>query len=193
MLSIRRANPGDIAAIEGMISDFVKGHPAANHPRSSQVLREAYFGERPVAQLLLAERGGEIVGMIQWRLVHDMFWGMLGAEAEWLYVKPPRRGSGIVAALVARVCAEASNAGAQFLHGSGGEGPENLYERVAIGAVDRHCHLSGKAFQVFAKLDGLPVREIVRRLPDKELGLQSADTENKMMQHKGSARTHDEG
>ena len=105
----------------------------------------------------------------------DMFWGMFGAEAAWLYVKPNRRGSGIVAALVARVCAEASAAGAKFLQGGGGERPVNLYERVAIGQADRTCHLSGKAFQTFARLDGLPLREIVRRLPAKELGLQPAD------------------
>jgi hypothetical protein len=52
-----------------------KGHPAEFHPRSSKALREAYFGDRPVAHLLVAERGNEIVGMAQWRLVHDMFWG----------------------------------------------------------------------------------------------------------------------
>jgi predicted N-acetyltransferase YhbS len=175
MLTIRQAEPADTAEIEFMVSDFVKGHPAENHPRSVEALREAYFGEHPVAHLLVAVRDGEIVGMIQWRRIHDMFWGMFGAEAEWLYVKPPYRGSGIVAALVARVCAEASRAGAGFLHGSGGDRPEKLYERVAIGNADRHCHLSGKAFQAFARLDGLPVRDIVRGLPDRSLGLLPAD------------------
>jgi len=175
MLTIRNARTSDIADIERMISDFVKGHPAENHPRSSKALRAAYFGERPVAHLLVAERNGEIIGMAQWRLIHDMFWGMFGAEAEWLYVKPECRGSGVVAALVARLCAQASEAGAEFLHGGGGDGPSKLYERVAIGQVSRECHLSGKAFQLFARLDGLPTREIVRRLPEKELGLQPAE------------------
>jgi predicted N-acetyltransferase YhbS len=175
MLSIRRATANDTAEIERMVADFVKGHPAANHPRSSNALRVAYFSERPVAHLLIADRGGEIVGMAQWRLIFDMFWGMFGAEAGWLYVKPHCRGSGIVAALVARLCSEASAAGAEFVQGGGGDGPSRLYERVAIGQTDRACHLSGKAFQIFAKLDGLPAREIVRRLPPKELGLQPAD------------------
>jgi GNAT superfamily N-acetyltransferase len=175
MLSIRSATENDIGEIERMVADFVKGHPAEFHERSSQALRDAYFGDHPVAHLLLAERDGEIVGMGQWHLVHDMFWGMFGAEAEWLYVKPKHRGSGIVAALVARLCAEASAAGANFLKGGGGEGPSKLYERVAIGMTDRACHLSGKAFQRFAELAGLPVRDIVRRLPAKELGLQPAD------------------
>lgn len=171
MLSIRNANENDIEAIERMVDDFVKGHPAESHSRSSEVLRAAYFGDAPVAHLLVAERGGEIVGMAQWRLIHDMFWGMFGAEAGWLYVKPNHRGSGIVAALVARLCAQASQAGAKFLQGGGGEGPSKLYERVAFGHPERTCHVSAQAFQSFAKLDGLPPREIVRRLPAKELGL----------------------
>ncbi len=176
MLSVRNATTNDVAEIEEMVSDFVKGHPAENHPRSSQALRAAYFGERPVAHLLVAERNGELVGMAQWRLIHDMFWGMFGAEAEWLYVKPNRRGSGIVAALIARLCAQASEAGAKFLHGGGGDGPSKFYERIAIGQASRDCYLSGKAFQALAKLDGLPAREIVRRLPPRELGLQPADS-----------------
>jgi len=46
---------------------------------------------------------------------------------------------------------------------------------VSIHKVGRGCHLSGRAFQIFAELDGLPVRELERRLPSKELGLQPAD------------------
>src|SRR5215471_2780589 len=131
LLLIRDANENDIGEIESMVADFVKGHPAENHPRSSQALRAAYFGERPVAHMLIAERNGQIVGMAQWTLIYDMFWGMFGAEAGWLYVKPHYRGSGIVAALVARLSAEASEAGARFLQGGWGEGPSRLYERVA--------------------------------------------------------------
>lgn len=175
VLSIRSANADDIPAIEEMIADFVKGHPAETFPRSTAALRTAYFGEHPLAQLLVAERNGELVGMAQWRLVHDMFWGKFGVEAGWLYVRPANRGSGIVAALVARICAQGSEAGADFLQGGGGDGPSRLYERVAIGNPARACHLSGKAFQVFRNLDGLPVRDIIRGLPSHELGLQPAD------------------
>ena len=175
MLLIRDARLDDLPDIEAMVEDFVKGHPAENHPRSPEMLRKAYFGERPLRHLLVAERNGEVVGMAQWRLGHDMFWGMLYAEAEWLYVRRRYRGSGIVAAIVAAICGQARRAGAEFLHGGGGEGPSKLYERVAIGMASRECFLSGKAFQVMAGLEGLPTREIVRGLPDPELGRQAAD------------------
>jgi N-acetylglutamate synthase-like GNAT family acetyltransferase len=175
-LLIRNAKTTDLPAIEEMVADFVKGHPAENHPRSREALHRAYFGDAPVAHLLVAEREGRTVGMCQWRLLHDMFWGIFGAEAGWLYVRPDCRGSGTVAALVARACAQAREAGAQFLRGGGGEGPSKLYERVAIGQAARECHLSGKAFQVMANLDGLSARRIVRGLPEPKAGLQAADS-----------------
>lgn len=157
-----------------MIVDFVRGHPAERHARSPEMLRRAFFSDRPVANLLVAERNGYIIGMVQWTLIYDMFWSMFGAEAAWLYVKPQFRGSGAVVALMARACADAKRAGAEFVQGGGGEGPSRLYERVAIGGDSRDCHLSGRAFQVMASLENLSPKEIIRRLPDKALGLQPA-------------------
>ena len=176
MLLIRDARLDDLPAIEEMVEDFVKGHPAENHPRSSDALRRAYFGDRPLARLLVAERDGGVVGMGQWWLGHDMFWGMFFVEAGWLYVRPRCRGSGIAAAIVAAICGQARREGAEFLHGGGGERASKLYERVAIGMASRECFLSGKGFQVMAGLEGLPVREIVRRLPAPELSRQPAES-----------------
>jgi GNAT superfamily N-acetyltransferase len=176
MLVIRNATISDIADIESMVTEYVQGHPAENHPRSTDALRQAYFGKSPVAHLLVAERGGTMLGMFQWWLIFDMFWGMYGAEAEWLYVRPQYRGSGVSAALAARVCAQARQAGARFLNGGGDDRVSRLYERVAIGHPTRRCHLSGEAFQALADLDNLTPREIVRALPNKELGLQPAES-----------------
>ena len=63
MLLIRDADEKVVSAIESMVADFVKGHPAERHPRSALTLRAAYFGDRPVAHLLVGDRSGEIVGM----------------------------------------------------------------------------------------------------------------------------------
>ena len=76
MLQIRDARLDDIPAIEEMVEDFVKGHPAQNQPRSAE---------------------------------------------------------------------------------------------------SRECFVSAKGFQVLAGLEGLPVREIVRRLPGPELSRQPPD------------------
>ena len=152
-----------------MVDDFVKGHPAEKHTRSRSALREAYFGSAPVANLVVAVRTGRVIGMGQWTRIYDMFWSMFGGYVEWLYVRPEHRGSGVVLAIVAYICAEVRRAGGEFLHGGGGDDVEPLYERVAIGGPTHECHVSAEAFQVFADLAGLPPRDIRRRLPTVEL------------------------
>src|SRR6185369_9346629 len=97
-----------------------------------------------------------------------------GGNVEWLYVRPEHRGSGVVAAIVAEICAEVRQAGGEFLYGGGGDEVERLYERVALGSPTNACHLSAEAFQAFADLAGLSPREIVRKLPSSELNLVAA-------------------
>jgi GNAT superfamily N-acetyltransferase len=167
-LVVRAASESDLAALEEMIRDFAKGHPAELHQRSPERLREAHFGPSPVARLVVATRDGRVIGMAQWTKIYEMFWGMYGASVEWLYVRPQFRGSGIVAAIVAEVCAQVRRAGGEFLYGGGGDDVEPLYERVAIGSPTNQCHLSAQAFQAFADLAGLPPRSIVRSMPSVE-------------------------
>ena len=153
-----------------MVQEFVRGHPAQNHPRPIEHLREAYLGPEPVAHLLVAARDGRVIGMGQWTRMFDMFWSTFGGDVEWLYVRPEARGLGVPAALIAEICRQVRLAGGQLLRG-GAESAANasLYERVAIGWPSRACYLSGEAFQVFADLAGLAPREIVRQLPTPEL------------------------
>lgn len=168
---VRDATEADLPAVAEMIDDFVKGHPAENHPRPPEALRAAYFGDRRVADLLVAARNDRVVGMVQWALFYDQFWAMRGVQAEWLYVRPEARGVGISAALIVEICARARRLGAEFLHGSAiTDAVADLYDRFAIGGPAYECHVSAEAFQVFADLAGQPVREIVQRLPARELG-----------------------
>lgn len=166
-LIVRPAAEADLVAIERLIDAFAAGHPAATHARSRELLRAAYLGPDQIAELLVAERAGAIVGMAQWRRIHDLFWGMFGAEGDWLFVASGHRGSGIAAAIVAAMCARAKAAGCAFLHGHAGD-PEvaRLYARSAIESPGWSFFLSAAAFQDVAALDGLAPREIVRRLPD---------------------------
>ncbi len=167
-LFVRSAREADLASVEAFVTDFVRGHPAEHHTRSREKLRDAYFGERPVANLIVAARGDRLVGMGTWVLIYDMFWSMYGANVEWLYLRPEHRGGGIVLALVAEICAAVRESGGEFLHG-GGDGPtQRLYERVAMGWGGHDCYLSAEAFQVFADLAGATPREIARGLPAVE-------------------------
>jgi len=169
LLAIRPAREVDLADIEEMVNDFVKGHPAEAHSRSPSKLREAYFGAVPVGKLLVATRGERVIGMGQWTLIYDMFWSAYGANVEWLYVRPEHRRSGVVAAIVAEIGAQVRDAGGEFLHGGGSRDAEALYERVAMGWKAHECYVSAEAFQALADLAGLMPRDIVRRLPDPGL------------------------
>ena len=169
-LTVRSATEADLGAVEAMIDDNVRGHPAENHPRARSALRDAYFGTSPVAHLLVATRGVEIIGMGQWTLIYDMFWGMYGAHAEWLYVRREFRGRGVAAAIIAEICAQVHCAGGEFLRGGADDAAvAALYERVASGWPARQCYLSAAAFRAFADLAGLPPRTIARRIPAAEL------------------------
>jgi GNAT superfamily N-acetyltransferase len=167
--TVRLAREKDLDDIEEMICGFAEGHPAENHARPRSRLRAAYFGDTPVAKLVVATRDDRAIGMAQWTLIYDMFWGMYGANAEWLYVRPEYRGSGVAVAIVAEICAQVRQCGGEFLHGGGDDEAERLYEHVAIGMPTHECHLSGEAFQVLADLAGLAPRDIVRQLPAVDL------------------------
>lgn len=175
-LTIRPAAEADLDAIETMVCEFVAGHPAENFPRSRETLRNAYFGPTPLAHLLVACRGDEVIGMGQWRLEYDMFWGFHGGVPEWLFVRPQHRGSGIAAAIVAQICADVREAGGKFLRAASGEPRvSSAYEKVATGDDARAHNVGGDAFHAFADLAGRPVREIVRNLPDPALNHRGDD------------------
>lgn len=130
---MRPVGEADLPGVERLVDLFATGHPAAGHSRSRTTLRAAYLGPQRMAELLVAERGGTLVGMGQWRRIHDLFWGMFGAEGEWLFVAPGLRGLGIGAAIVAAICARAQAAGCEFLHGHAGDADvARLYARSAI-------------------------------------------------------------
>ena len=178
-IAVRSATEADLEDIAAMVQHFVAGHPAENHPRPLARLREAYFGEKPVANLLVATRGDRVVGMGQWRLIYDMFWSMFGGEIGWLYVRPDSRGLGIPLALVTEICRQVRLAGGEHLHG-GAEPDEtaSLYKRLAVGWPSHTVYLSAEAFQICADLAGRSPREIVRNLPDAKLNYEPAHPRN---------------
>ncbi len=173
MITLRPATEADLPAIAELVDGFAAGHPAESHPRPLARLREAYFGAQPVASIVVACRDTHLAGMGQWTRIYDMFWSAFGGEVGWLYVRPEHRGLGIPAALVAEIARLVRLSGGELLHG-GADAPgiSKLYERVAIGSPGHSCYVSAEAFHALADLAGLPLRDIVKRLPDPALNHQ---------------------
>lgn len=165
-LAVRRAEEADLDAIEQMVALDVRGHPAEHHPRPREALRRAYLGAQPVARLFVAERAGEILGMGQWTPIFDMFWSLFGGHAEWLFVHPEARGSGIAAAIIAHLCADVVQSGGAFLRaGADDQKLAGMYGRLATGWPAHQFYLSDEALKTFGALAGLPPRDIIRQLP----------------------------
>jgi hypothetical protein len=174
-LIVRRATPNDVPALSSLIDGFAKGHPAEHHPRSAESLREAFFGDQPVGQILVAERQAMPVGFGAWRKTYDVFWSMYGGGGLGLYVTPPSRGSGVALCIIAAICAEIRAQGGRFLQTSYEPALAGLYERVGIGRPERACHVSALAFETLAGAAGGSAREIIRALPDKALNYVPVD------------------
>lgn len=168
---VRRATPEDAAALAALIDGFAQGHPAERHTRSVETLREAFFGDPPLAQVLLAEKDGAAIGFGAWRKTYDVFWSMFGGEGLGLYVAPAYRGIGTAVRLVAAMCAEIRDQGGRFLQANYDPALAPLYKRVAIGRSERACHVSAGAFETLAAAAGRSARDIIRTLPDKSLNM----------------------
>ena len=90
----------EMAAYEGQADIFALTEPA---------LRNALFGQRPLAEAIIAEDGGEPVGFALFFPYFSPFPGVPGLFMELLYVVSERRGQGLGRALfqeVARIAVE---------------------------------------------------------------------------------------
>ncbi len=168
-LIVRRATDKDVAVLAALIDGFAKGHPAEGHARSVARMQDAFFGNQPLAYIVLAEKNATVVGFGAWRKTYDLFWSMYGGEGIGLYVVPSYRGRGVAVCIVAAMCAEIREHGGHFLQASYAPDLGALYERVGEGRPERACHVSALAFEVLASVSGRSARDIVRAVPDKTL------------------------
>jgi GNAT superfamily N-acetyltransferase len=161
--------PDDVAVMAALIDGFAKGHPAEGYARSVDRMRDAFFGDQPMAHILLAEKNAVALGFAAWRMTYDWFWSLNGGEGVGLYVIPSQRGRGVAVCLIAAMCSAIREHGGHFLESSYDPDLGRLYERVGVGRPARTCHVSARAFERLACLSGRTAREIVRALPDKAL------------------------
>lgn len=104
MISIRAAEPADIAVIEEFIHALAEYEKLAHAVKADrETLAHYLFGPRPMAEVLIADRHGTPVGFALFFHNFSTFEGRPGLYLEDLFVRPEARGSGAGRALLARL------------------------------------------------------------------------------------------
>jgi len=95
-LSIRTAGPEDTPIILGLIKELALYEKLENEVVATEdLLNESLFGEKPFAEVILAEINGESAGFTLFFFNFSTFLGQPGLYIEDLYVKPEFRSRGI--------------------------------------------------------------------------------------------------
>lgn len=104
MISIRAAEPADIAVIEEFIHALAAYEKLAHAVKADrETLARYLFGPRPMAEVLIADRNGAPVGFALFFHNFSTFEGRPGLYLEDLFVRPEARGAGAGRALLARL------------------------------------------------------------------------------------------
>lgn len=98
---IRAATPADIPAIHRLIVELAIYEKEPDAVKATHAdLERALFGERPVAECVLAEMAGEAVGLALFFTNFSTWTGKPGLYLEDLFVMPSARGAGLGKALL---------------------------------------------------------------------------------------------
>jgi len=110
--TINSATEPDVPILLAMIRELAEfEHLAHEVEVTAASLREALFGERPVAGALLARVDGHVAGYAVYYRTFSTFVGRAGVFLDDLYVRPEYRKRGIGRALLERVAAVDTEAG----------------------------------------------------------------------------------
>lgn len=170
MIQVRVAQKRDLNGIIKLVNEFAQGHPSRNYPRSKEAFERAYFGKSPAAEIIIAVRNKQVIGMVQWHMMFDMFWTMYHGFPEWLFVSSKYCGSGICLPLFALLAERVRQSGGKAIYIFANECTAPMLEKISFGnGPSSFYHLSNEAFHRVADLAGKTPRTIAANLPEKEL------------------------
>jgi len=163
-VSLRFATPDDT----GLILEFIQG--LAEYEKLAQEvvadeesLRRALFGDRPAAEVVLADLDGNPAGFALFFHNFSTFLGRPGLYLEDLFVKPELRGHGIGKTLLARLAAIAVERGCGRFEWSvldWNEPAIRFYENLGARAMNGWTifRITGDALSSLADEDSRPGR-----------------------------------
>ena len=103
-LLVRPAAATDVTTLLELFGELAEYEHLEHELKATEVqLGEALFGERPVAEALIAERDGEALGYALFFPTFSSFLASTGVWLEDLFVRPACRGEGVGKALLEAV------------------------------------------------------------------------------------------
>lgn len=151
--ALRAAELRDVAPIVALIRELAEFERLEHLLQvTPEKLRPHLFGERPVAEAMVAEVGGDVVGFALYFINFSTFLAQPGLYLEDLFVRPAHRGAGIGEALLKRLAALAVERGYGRFEWSvldWNEGAIRFYERMGATVMPdwRICRIAGDALQ----------------------------------------------
>ena len=112
MILVREASAADVALILAFIRELAEYERLSHEVVATEDgVRESLFGERPYAEVLIAEHDGSPAGFALFFHNYSTFLGRPGIYLEDLYVRPEFRGAGTGKKLLVRLARLARSRG----------------------------------------------------------------------------------
>ena len=139
-MSIREAQPGDVADILRLIKDLAIYEKAPDEVvATEEQLKAALFSSQPHVFAHVLEVDNRIIGMAMWFLNYSTWQGIHGIYLEDLYVEPEYRGRGYGLALLkhlAKICVERGYGRFQWWVLDWNESAIEVYRAMGAKAMD---------------------------------------------------------
>ena len=161
---LRPATPADAPLVLSLIRELAEFERLAHEVVADEAgLRDQLFGERPAAEVLIAESAdGEPAGFALFFQNFSTFLGKPGIYLEDLYVRPAWRGHGIGGALLGEIAGLAVERGCGRFEWAVLDWNENaigFYRKLGARVLDdwRICRVTGDGLRALAHA-GAPTR-----------------------------------